>query len=54
MLNDSRNRHTNLGMAWIDYKKAYNMVPYSWVLESLELARVAKNVVEFTLRSMKG
>ena len=21
----------------IDYKKAYDMIPYSWILESLEL-----------------
>ena len=54
VLNDCRKRHTNLGMAWIDYKKAYDMVPHSWILESLELARVAKNVVEFISRSMKG
>ena len=51
-------RDTNLGMAWIAYKKAFDMVPHSWTLsgasKSLELARVAKNVVEFISRSMKG
>ena len=26
ILRDCRKRHTNLGMAWIDYKKAYDMV----------------------------
>ena len=54
VLNDCRKRHTNLGMAWIDYKKVYDMAPHSWILESLELARVAKNVVDFISRSMKG
>ena len=54
VLNDCRKRHTNLGMAWIDYKKDYDLVPHSWILDSLELARVAKNVVEFMLRSMKS
>ena len=28
ILPDCRKKHTNLGMAWIDYKKAY-MVPHS-------------------------
>ena len=42
VLNDCRKRHTNLGMAWVDYKKAYDMVPHSWILESLELAREAR------------
>jgi hypothetical protein len=23
----------NLSMAWIDYKKAYDMVPHSWIKE---------------------
>ena len=31
-------------MAWMDYKKAYDMLPHSWIIESLQMARVAKNV----------
>ena len=54
VLNDCKRRHTNLGMAWIDYKKAYDLVPHSWILESLELANVADNVIEFIRRSMKN
>ena len=30
-------RLTNLSMAWIDYKKAYDMVPHSWILKCLEM-----------------
>ena len=29
---DCRKRHTNLGMRWVDYKKAYDMFPHSWIL----------------------
>ena len=29
ILHDCMKRHTNLGMAWIDYKKACDMVPHS-------------------------
>ena len=29
-----RKRH--LSMAWIDYKKAYDMVPHSWIINCLE------------------
>ena len=46
-------RDNNLGMAWIDYKKAYDMVPHSWIQESLELSGVANNVVEIIARLMK-
>ena len=33
ILMDCKRRHTNMAMAWIDYKKAYDMVPHSWVVE---------------------
>ena len=36
ILRDCRKRHTNRKMAWIDYKKVYDMAPHSWILESLE------------------
>ena len=51
VMNDCKKRHTNLGIAWIDYKKAY-MIPHSWILESLELAQVSENVVEFIRKAM--
>jgi len=28
-------------MAWIDYRKAYDMIPHSWIAECLELFRIA-------------
>ena len=31
VLKDCKKRHTNLSMAWIDYRKAYDFVPHSWV-----------------------
>ena len=52
ILRDCRKRYTTLGMAWIDYKKAYDMVPHSSILESLELVQVSDNILEFVKRSM--
>ena len=52
ILRDRRERHTNLGMTWIDYKKAYDMVPHSWILKNLELVEVSDNILEFVKRSM--
>ena len=31
-------------MGCIDYRKAYDMVPHSWIVEMLELVNVADNV----------
>ena len=34
----------NVAMAWVDYKKAYDMVPHSWILKVSDLLGVAQNV----------
>ena len=47
---NSRNR--NLAMAWIDYEKAYDMVPHSWVIECLDLFGVAENIKSLLVNSM--
>ena len=39
-----KSRKKNLAMAWIDYKKAYEMVPHSWIIECLGLYGVAENI----------
>ena len=47
-------RETNLGIACIDFKKAYDMIPHSWILESFGLVQVSENIVEFIRKSMKN
>ena len=54
ILMDCKRRHTHMAMAWIDYKKAYDMVPHSWVVECLEMFGIAKNVREFLKDSMQS
>ena len=53
VLNDCKNRHTNLGTVWIDCMKAY-MITHSWILKSLELVQVSQNIVQFIRKSMKN
>ena len=53
VLKDCRKRNTNRAMAWIDYKKAYDLVPHSWIKECLELMGIAENVRELLEKSMK-
>ena len=40
-------------MAWIDYKKAYDMAPHLWIIECLDLFRVAENIKHLLVNSMK-
>jgi len=39
-------------MAWIDYKKAFDRVPHSWIIKSLELIWINNKVIAFTKKTM--
>ena len=39
-------------MAWVDYKKAYDMVSHSWILERLELVQVSDNILKIVKKSL--
>ena len=50
ILNESKTRRKNLAMFWIDYKKAYDMVPHSWIINCL---KISDEVINFIEKSMK-
>ena len=35
ILKESKRRRKNVAVAWIDYKKTYDMVPQSWIINCL-------------------
>ena len=45
---------TNLSVAWIDYKKDYDMVPHTWILQYLKIIKVTDNTRNVTKKSMKN
>jgi hypothetical protein len=40
IIENSKKNQRNLSMAWIDYKKAYNSVPHSWINKILEIYKI--------------
>ena len=40
-------------MAWIDYKKVYDMVPQSWIINSLKMYKISYEVISFIEKNMK-
>ena len=52
ILQDAKRGRKNLSMGWIDYKKAYDMVPHSWLIEVIDLLGVAGNVASLLASSM--
>ena len=53
VIKEVKSRNKNLAMAWIDYKKAYDMVPHSWIIECLDLSGVAENIKSLLVNSME-
>ena len=52
VLQEVKRMKRNLSVAWIDYKKAYDMVPHSWIQEVLHMMKVAGNVTGLLESSM--
>ena len=53
IIDESKKRRKNLAMAWIDYKKAYDMVPHSWIINSLKMYKISDEVINFIDKTMK-
>ena len=47
-------RKKNLAVTWIDYKKAFDMVPHSWILECLGVVAVNEQIKPSLSQSMKA
>ena len=41
-------------MTWIDYRKAYGMVPHSWIERRLDIFGIAENIKKLLSESMKS
>ena len=53
VIKEVKSRKKNLAMAWIDYKKAYNMVSDSWIIKCLGFFGVAENIKSLLVNSME-
>ena len=53
ILQDCKRRKTSLANVWIDYQKAYDMVPHDWILKSLELVRANNETIALLRHTMK-
>ena len=53
ILNENKTRRKNLAIALIDYKKAYDMVPQSWILNCLKMYKISHEVINFIKKTMQ-
>ena len=52
-IDQHRLNKNNLAMACIDYKKAYDMVPQSWIINCLKMHKISDEVINFIEKTMK-
>jgi hypothetical protein len=52
ILQECKCRKKNLCMAWIDYRKAFDRVPHSLIIKSLELIGINNKIISFTKKIM--
>ena len=45
VIRNGKRRKTNLNMVWVDFRKAYDMVPHVWIINALKLIGAAPNVI---------
>ena len=45
ILNESKNRRKRLTMTWRDYKKPYDMVPQSWIINCLKMYKISHKTI---------
>ena len=52
VLRNCKRRMTNLCIAWIDYKTAYDLVPHSWIRRCLKFFKISgkvRNLLEYAM-----
>ena len=54
ILRNAKRCKTNLHVAWIDYKKAFDSLPHSWITKSLEMLGVSSNIRQFLKTAMSS
>ena len=53
ILEHCRRKQRSLAMGWIDYRKAYDMVPHSWLIAVCKMVGLADNMLNLIFESMK-
>ena len=54
VIKNCKRRMINLCLAWIDYKKAYDMVPHSWIKRCLQMFKISESVGRLIANSMNS
>ena len=51
IIEDCKKRKNNLGMTWIDCRKAYDSAPHSWIVQTLQMYRFNEKLISEQLEN---
>lgn len=54
VIEDYKGSKKNLTTAWIDYKKAFDSVPHTWIIKCLEIYKICPVTITFMTVCMKN
>ncbi len=54
IMEEAKTKKKNLSTAWIDYKKAFDSVPHTWIEKCLEIYKVCPTTIKFIVHGMKN
>ena len=49
---DAKRKKRNLSVMWIDYQKAYDSIPHSWLIAMMRLYKIDDKTIKFIIKSM--
>ena len=52
ILEECQNKRKNLSTAWIDYRKAFDSIPHSWIIKAMQMYKVSPILVSYIRHSM--
>ena len=52
ILNETKTRRKTLAIVWIAYKKVYDKVPQSWIINSPKMYKISHEIINFIEKTM--
>ena len=53
VIKQAKKCYRNLYTAYIDYRKAFDSVPHSWLIQVLKMYQIDNSIIEFLIHTMK-
>lgn len=53
LIQHAKTNHRSIAMAWVDYRKAFDSIPHTWIQQVVKIYHLDPNIVNFCTETMK-